>query len=257
MNDVLRADHITMRFGGLTAVDDFFISIKPMEIWGLIGPNGAGKTTIFNMVTGEYTPTEGRIYLKGKDITGLKPNVICGLGISRTFQNIRLFRDLTVLENVLVAHHLRLRSNIFEAVLGLPGYTRQERQMVKEAEELLDKVELWDVRMVKAGGLPYGRQRKLEIVRALATEPSLLLLDEPAAGMNPQETEELMDFIKMIRDEFKVTIALVEHDMKVVMGICERITVLDYGKIISEGTAEQVQNDPAVIKAYLGEDYIA
>ncbi len=252
-----KADHLVMRFGGLVAVNDFNLELQPGDLVGLIGPNGAGKTTVFNMITGVYRPTSGRIYFQDKDITGKRPDIITALGIARTFQNIRLFTDLSLIENVMVSYHVRLRSNIFEAVFKLPRYMRQENAMYKEAMELLHKVELDHLAEEKAGSLPYGEQRRLEIARALATHPKLLLLDEPAAGMNPNETLQLMDFIKQIRDEFDLTILLIEHDMKVVMGICERIWVLDYGKTIAVGTPSEIQNNPEVIKAYLGEEEYA
>lgn len=252
-----KTEHLVMRFGGLVAVDDFNLELSQGDLVGLIGPNGAGKTTIFNMITGVLKPTSGKIYFKDRDITGKRPDVITALGIARTFQNIRLFKDLSLIDNVLVSYHVRLKSNIFEAIFKLPNYNRQENFMYDEAMELLKKVELDHLVEEKAGSLPYGEQRRLEIARALATHPKLLLLDEPAAGMNPQETLDLMKFIKQIREDFDLTIFLIEHDMKVVMGICEKIWVLDYGKTIAIGTPSEIQNNPEVIKAYLGEEEYA
>ncbi len=251
---LLHTDNITMRFGGLTAVDKFKLEIEPGEIVGLIGPNGAGKTTVFNMITGIYTPTENNIYFKDIDITGLKPDKIAKYGIARTFQNIRLLENLSVLDNVMIGTHLHLESNLFSAVFRLPGYVKEEDNLYEKSMNLLKSVDLDEYIHEKAGSLPYGKQRKLEIARALATEPELILLDEPAAGMNPQESNELVEFIRQIRDDFNVTVFLIEHDMKVVMKICERILVLDYGKTISEGNPEKIKNDPEVIKAYLGVD---
>ncbi len=253
---LLKTDNITMRFGGLTAVNEFHIAIEPGEIVGLIGPNGAGKTTVYNMVTGIYTPTEGNIYFKDKKITGLKPNQIAERGIARTFQNIRLLKNLSVLDNVMIGTHLRLQSSLFSAIFRLPGYKNEEKRLYEKAYQLLERVELNEYANEKAGSLPYGKQRKLEIARALATDPELLLLDEPAAGMNPQESSELVDFIRQIRDDFQITIFLIEHDMKVVMEICERILVLDYGITIAEGKPEEIKNNPEVIKAYLGVDVV-
>jgi len=251
---LLKTDNITMRFGGLTAVDNFYLEIEPGEIVGLIGPNGAGKTTVYNMITGIYTPTENKVFFKDEDITGLKPDNIAKKGIARTFQNIRLLDNLTVLDNIMIGTHLHLQSSLFSAIFRLPGYVEEEDDLYKKSKELLKKVDLIDVSHEKAGSLPYGQQRRLEIVRALATDPKLLLLDEPAAGMNPFESNELVEFIKRIRDEFDITIFLIEHDMKVVMKVCERIMVLDYGKTIAKGTPDEIKNNPEVIKAYLGVD---
>lgn len=250
--EVLNTDSITMQFGGLKAVSNFSLHIAPGEIVGLIGPNGAGKTTVFNMVTGVYTPTEGKIYFEGKDITGLKPDIITSLGIARTFQNIRLFESMSVLENVMISKHVRLKANVAEGILGLPRYSRARKQHYMDCMELLEKVQLDDVVNEKATALPYGKQRRLEIARALATNPTLLLLDEPAAGMNPNESMELMSFIARIRKEFDITVFMIEHHMEVVMGICERIYVLDYGVNLAHGTPEEIQNNAKVVEAYLG-----
>ena len=255
---VLRTEHVTMQFGGVIAVNDLNIVVKEHEIIALIGPNGAGKTTAFNDITGVYTPTKGRvIYTKVNgqeiDITGKKPSEIAQLGIARTFQNIRLFKDLSVYENVLIAKHLHLKSNFVSATFRLPGYKKEEAAMRADVERLLKEVKLWDVRDEKASSLPYGKQRYLEIVRALATEPQLLLLDEPAAGMNPKETAELTDFIRQIRDRFHLTIFMIEHHMDLVMEISDRIYVLDFGTTIATGDPAAIQNNEKVIKAYLGE----
>lgn len=249
---LLRTENVIMQFGGLTAVKNFNLKLNKGEIVALIGPNGAGKTTAFNMITGVYTPTQGKIYFKDKDITGERLDRITKLGIARTFQNIRLFKDLSVIDNILIANHLRIKSNFVDTVLRLSKYRKEEREMVNKSLELLRKVNLLDLKDEKAGSLPYGKQRRLEIARALATNPQLLLLDEPAAGMNPKETEELAEFIKKIRDEFELTIFLIEHHMQVVMGISDRIYVFDYGVTIAEGAPIEIQNNQRVIEAYLG-----
>lgn len=251
---VLETQGITMRFGGLTAVRDFNLVLEKGQIVALIGPNGAGKTTAFNMITGVYKPTEGKVIFKGEDITGMRPDNITKLGIARTFQNIRLFKDLTVYENVLIANHLRIKSDMFSATLRLPNYVKEANIHREKTMKLLKRVGLWDERGAKAGSLPYGKQRRLEIARALATEPSVLLLDEPAAGMNPKETDDLTEFIREIRDEFNLTIFMIEHHMQVVMNISDKIYVFDYGVTIAQGTPEEVQNDERVITAYLGVD---
>jgi branched-chain amino acid transport system ATP-binding protein len=256
---VLRTDNITMQFGGVIAVNKLAIDIKEHEIVALIGPNGAGKTTAFNMVTGVYKPTLGKVYFTGSngkevDITGKKPSTIAQMGIARTFQNIRLFKDLSVYENVLIAKHLHLKSNFLSAMFRLPWYMKEQQQNRQDVEKLLRSVNLWDLRDEKASSLPYGQQRHLEIVRALATSPSLLLLDEPAAGMNPKETDQLTEFIRQIRQQYNLTIFMIEHHMDLVMEISDRIYVLDFGNTIAEGNPEEIQNNQRVITAYLGED---
>ena len=254
MSSVIEVKNVIMRFGGVTAVDHLNMAIPKGSIVGLIGPNGAGKTTAFNVITGFYTPTEGDVFFNGKKITGVPPHKICGLGMARTFQNIRLFYNETALENVMIGRHIRRKHHWWGAMLGLPGTNREEKDIRQKAEELLDRIGLSEYRDELASSLPYGAQRRLEIARALATEPSFLLLDVPAAGMNPQESLELMNFIRQIRDEFNLTILLIEHDMKVVMGVCEHIWVLEYGKLIAEGNADAIRSNPRVIEAYLGED---
>jgi len=250
--ELLRAEDVSEVFGGLKAVSDFNFYINKGELVGLIGPNGAGKTTAFNLFTGVYQPTTGTITFNGKSIVGLKPYQITQRGIARTFQNIRLFSELSVLDNVKIAYHCHVKYGLLEAVLRMGRYFREEREIEEESMRLLSIFKLEDKANEMAKNLPYGAQRRLEIARALAAKPKLLLLDEPAAGMNPQETKELMDMIRWIRKEFGLTVLLIEHDMNLVMGICERIYVLEYGTIIASGRPEEIKEDPEVIRAYLG-----
>ncbi|WMC92794.1 ABC transporter ATP-binding protein [Kineothrix sp. MB12-C1] len=250
---LLEVKNLTISFGGLRAVDDFNIEIKEGQLYGLIGPNGAGKTTVFNLLTGVYKPNEGIIKLGDQDITGLKTVDINKAGVARTFQNIRLFKALTVLDNVKAGLHNNYHYSTIEGIFRLPSYYRVEKEMNEKAMELLKVFDLDKEANYLAANLPYGKQRKLEIARALATKPKLLLLDEPAAGMNPNETGELMDTIRFVRDEFRMTILLIEHDMKLVSGICEELTVLNFGRVLTQGKTSTVLNDPQVITAYLGE----
>lgn len=250
---ILEVKNLGISFGGLRAVNEFGIRIEKGQLYGLIGPNGAGKTTIFNLLTGVYKPTDGIITLDGKNITGKKTREINRAGIARTFQNIRLFKDLTVLDNVKVGLHNQYKYSTIAGILRLPGYFKTEKKMNEKAMELLDVFGMTEEADQLAANLPYGKQRKLEIARALATDPKLLLLDEPAAGMNPNETLELMETIRFVRDKFDMTILLIEHDMKLVSGICEKLTVLNFGQVLAQGETNQVLNDPEVIKAYLGE----
>ena len=251
---VLDVRNLGIDFGGLTAVDGFNITIGPTEISGLIGPNGAGKTTIFNLLTGVYQPTRGSVLVNGIDIKGMPIHKVNKLGIARTFQNIRLFTDMTALDNVKVGMHNNIKCSFVESLLHLPSYRRSEEKANQKAMELLEFMGLGEFADVKAGSLPYGVQRRLEIVRALATNPSIILLDEPAAGMNPSETAELMHQIRRIRDTFHIAIFLIEHDMNLVMNVCEAIAVVNYGRIIAKGTPEEIRSNPAVIEAYLGKE---
>ena len=251
---LLEVSNLGIAFGGLQAVAQLDLKIEQGQLYGLIGPNGAGKTTVFNMLTGVYKPTEGDIILDGKNITGLPPAKISQAGIARTFQNIRLFDKMSVLDNVKVGLHNQIKYGLFTGLLRLPAYREKEHEMNREARKLLKIFELDKEEKLRASQLPYGKQRKLEIARALATNPKLLLLDEPAAGMNPNETAELMNTIKFVRDTFGISILLIEHDMSFVMGICEYITVLNYGRELARGTGKEIRNNPNVIAAYLGGD---
>lgn len=250
---MLEVKNLSISFGGLKAVNDFHVTIEKGQLYGLIGPNGAGKTTVFNLLTGVYKPDTGSILLDGANITGKKTIDINQAGIARTFQNIRLFKDLSVLDNVKVGLHNHHPYSTLEGIFRLPRYFKVEKEMDARAMELLKVFDLDKEAAYTASNLPYGKQRKLEIARALATDPKLLLLDEPAAGMNPNETKELMDTIRFVRDNFDMTILLIEHDMKLVSGICEKLTVLNFGQVLTEGDTADVLNDPQVITAYLGE----
>ena len=250
---LLDVQNLSIRFGGLQAVDQFHIAVEQGQLYGLIGPNGAGKTTVFNMLTGVYKPTTGTILLDGADITGKNNVQISKMGIARTFQNIRLFSEMSVLDNVKVGLHNQVKCGLFTNILRLPGDYKTEKKMNEKAMQLLEVFGLQDDVKLRARNLPYGKQRKLEIARALATNPRLLLLDEPAAGMNPNETAELMQTIRLIRERFEMTILLIEHDMRLVSGICERLTVLNFGSVLCEGETSAVLRDPEVVKAYLGE----
>mgnify|MGYP000743761968 CR=1 FL=1 len=250
---LLEVNHLNISFGGLHAVDDFHVSIEKGQLYGLIGPNGAGKTTIFNLLTGVYKPDEGIINLDGQDITGKSTIDINKAGIARTFQNIRLFKQLSVLDNVKLGLHNDYKYSTIGGIFRLPSYYKTEKGMNEKAEELLEVFGLADEKDYISANLPYGKQRKLEIARALATSPKLLLLDEPAAGMNPNETQELMDTIEFVRENFDMTVLLIEHDMRLVAGICEELTVLNFGTVLAQGKTKDVLNNPEVIKAYLGE----
>lgn len=250
---ILEVKNLSISFGGLRAVDEFNVKIEKGQLYGLIGPNGAGKTTVFNLLTGVYKPTSGAVFLDGQNITGKSTIEINRCGIARTFQNIRLFKDLSVLDNVKAGFHNLHKYNTLEGILRLPKYFKTEKKMDEKAMELLKVFGLENEADTLADNLPYGKQRKLEIARALATNPKLLLLDEPAAGMNPSETQELMDTIRFVRDKFDMTVLLIEHDMKLVSGICEEVSVLNFGQELAQGKTSDVLNNPEVIKAYLGD----
>lgn len=250
---LLETKDLTMKFGGLLAVDKFDIKINNNELVGLIGPNGAGKTTVFNMLTGVYSPSKGSIFINYNDVTGKSPYQIVNNGVARTFQNIRLFKDLTVLDNIKIAYHNQTKYSVLDGIFRSKKYWQEEANADKKAIEFLKIFNMEDYAQTLAKNLPYGKQRKLEIARALATKPKILMLDEPAAGMNPQETRELMETIDLIKDKFDISILLIEHDMHLVMGICERIIVVNYGKIIAKGSPDEIRDNPDVIKVYLGE----
>lgn len=253
MNDLLQITHVTQRFGGLCAISDFNLTVEPGETIGIIGPNGAGKTTLFNLITGIFKPTEGTIHCQGRLLNDRLPNQIANLGIARTFQNIRLFRELTVLENVRIAYDLQLRYRPWDALLTTTHLRRAELDSIQESMKLLELFHLKESAYEEAGNLSYGSQRRLEIARAIALKPQILLLDEPAAGMNPTETRKLTEFLIWVKEHFNVTILLIEHHMHLVMTLCQRIKVLDFGVTIAEGTPEEIRNNPRVIEAYLGE----
>ena len=256
MAELLKVDNVSMVFGGLRAVSNLSMHIDEGELIGLIGPNGAGKTTAFNMITGVYTPTEGKVYFNGQQSSGKKSNQVTQMGMARTFQNIRLFSELSVIDNVKIAYNMHVTYNLADAIVRDGKYLSEEEYITQKALDLLKIFHLEEEAHEVAKNLPYGKQRRLEIARALATEPKLLLLDEPAAGMNPQETKELMEMIRWIRKEFNLSILLIEHDMGLVMGVCERIYVLEYGMKIAEGTPEEIKHNKRVIEAYLGEEVI-
>lgn len=256
MAELLKVDNVSMVFGGLRAVSNLSVHIDEGELIGLIGPNGAGKTTAFNMITGVYTPTEGKVYFNGQQSSGKKSYQVTQMGMARTFQNIRLFSELSVIDNVKIAYNMHVTYNLADAIVRDGKYLSEEEYITQKALDLLKIFHLEEEAHEVAKNLPYGKQRRLEIARALATEPKLLLLDEPAAGMNPQETKELMEMIRWIRKEFNLSILLIEHDMGLVMGVCERIYVLEYGMKIAEGTPEEIKHNKRVIEAYLGEEVI-